>query len=540
MGGSAGVEIKEVDKSVRVPSFPGVYCGCVVVSPKGPTEPTLVTRAEQLYDWFLPKGKTFRGLDTSFYTAAVALQATDKLWVVRVHNNALYGGFTIATPLDLDNNLTTGQATGTLSVGISNPETYLFVQDEILFLYGANPGAWNNDIGIKLFTRTDTSRYQEELTQLKTQLQVEAFVIEVYLRENLNTPVEVHVVSRQKGARDGFGKNIYVESSLKSSAYIRALDKDVVNENEVPSSVSTISWLGGGDNGAVVTSGQVVAGLNHFSNTDEIPLFLLLDSGWTIREVHNKIVTICESRKDCFGVCSVPYSAEASANYLTEIVDYRRNVWNPNSSFAALYTGHCKIFDKDIDDSFFIPPTGFVASAISRTASNYEVWFPPAGWRRGKLNVLDVRRRFTRGEKDALYNAGINPIRFAPGRGVAIWGQKTLHALPSALDRINVRLMLIVIQQAIAVALEDWQFELNTYEERERLRIVVTNYLNLIKARKGLYDFYVLCDETNNPPQVIDNHELNVDVFVKPTRSIEFITLRTIITSTGMDFALLK
>jgi phage tail sheath protein FI len=169
---------------------------------------------------------------------------------------------------------------------------------------------------------------------------------------------------------------------------------------------------------------------------------------------------------------------------------------------------------------------------------NYEMWFPPAGFRRGLINVLDVRRRFSQGEMDYLYDNGINPVRFYPGRGIVIWGQKTLLARPSHLDRLNVRLLLIVIEPAIRMALEDFIMEINDDPARAIVRALLVSNMDDIKARRGVYDYMVKCDDENNTPEEIDNHILNVWLFVKPTMSIEYIPFKVVITRTGMDFSI--
>lgn len=139
---------------------------------------------------------------------------------------------------------------------------------------------------------------------------------------------------------------------------------------------------------------------------------------------------------------------------------------------------------------------------------------------------------------DYLYDNGINPLRFAPGRGILINGQKTLLSRPSALDRLNVRMLLIVIEPAIASALEDFLFELNTAATRAIVTSMISSYMENIKARNGVYDYQVTCDDTNNSAEDIDNYTMNVWLFVKPTKSVEYIPFTVIITRTGTSFQL--
>lgn len=517
------VTIKETDLSTRVPSFPGVYGAIVIPAPKGPVnEPILITNESDLLRYYTPDESVKIGYSTTFYSGLAFLRKSNKLWVVRAANNPLYGGATVAANADLDGDTNVGLATGTLTTGLSDPNAYTFVQDELFLIYGANQGAWNNDIGIKVIT-----------TGVK---EPDAFIIEVYKRSDQNNPVEVWTVSRIPGKKDGYGRNIYIETVLEGSLYIRAVDNVAVDSAIMPIESTTITWLGGGSDGTAVTDSEMIIALHTLDSKDTYPITLVMDGGWATPAYHNEIISFCETRKDCFGILSVPYANEASASYLKDIVTYKTKELNANTSYAAMYSSHVLIYDKFNDRKIYVSPDGFVAGVISETASNYEIWYPPAGLRRGQLRVLDVRRRFTQGEMDYLYDNGINPIRFAIGKGITVWGQKTLLSRPSALDRINVRLMLIVIENAIAVALEDFLFEVNDFATRALVKSIIESYLSSIQARRGLYDFYVVCDETNNTPTDIDNYRLNVWVFVKPVKAAEYIQLNTIITSTGASF----
>ena len=137
---------------------------------------------------------------------------------------------------------------------------------------------------------------------------------------------------------------------------------------------------------------------------------------------------------------------------------------------------------------------------------------------------------------DYLYENGINPIKFEPGRGIKIWGQKTLLARPSSLDRLNVRLLLITLYPAVKEALQDFLFEINDDSTRAIATAILTSYFDNIKARRGVYAFSVVCDDTNNSPEDIDNYRMNVDIYLQPVKSIEYIPFSFIITRTGVDF----
>jgi phage tail sheath protein FI len=363
-------------------------------------------------------------------------------------------------------------------------------------------------------------------------------LIEVFKSSNLATPLESWLCSRKQGKKDGFGRNIYVVDVLESSNYIRARDNVAVLDNVYPKDQVTPLLLGGGNDGLAVTDSEMITAALTLANKDELLLTVLMDGGFATPAYQQALDGIASSRQDCVALLSVPYSAEASASYMTDIIDYRKTTLNLNSSYSALYTSHVKIYDRFNDRSLYVSPEGYAAAVISYSATNQEIWFPPAGYRRGIIQVLDVRRKFTRGEMDALYDSGINPIRFAPGKGIAVWGQKTLLSRPSSLDRLNVRLLLVVIEPAIAAALEDFLFEFNDEPTRSLATSIVDSYMVDIQARRGVQDFRVVCNSTNNTAVDIDNNRLNMDVFIKPNRSAEEINLRMVLTATSISFEL--
>ena len=398
--------------------------------------------------------------------------------------------------------------------------------DEALLIYAANEGQWANSVGVKVTT------YAANPNKVK---EPGAFMIEVFKNSNLNVPVETFTCSRVQGAKDGFGKNIFVEDVLTSSNYIRAFNNVAVADTVLPKDVSTVLLMGGGDNGSAVTDAEIIQALDAFYNKDTYQLTVLMDGGHASPAVQLEMDTICQSRNDCVALMSVPYSDEVASDYMTQIVNYRQTDLNLNSSFSALYTPHLKIYDSFNDRNLYASPDGFAGAAISASASNFEIWFPPAGYTRGIVNALEARVKFDEGERDALYDAQINPIRFKAGRGLAIWGQKTLLTRPSSLQSLNVRLMLIVIEPAIAEALEDFLFELNDSTTQLVAKTRVDRYMENIQSRRGVFDFSTICDDTNNTAADIQANRLNLDLYVIPTGSVETIVFRTIVTAAGVS-----
>jgi hypothetical protein len=415
----------------------------------------------------------------------------------------------------------------TLNVTVQGADAVAVV-DECILIYASSPGLWGSSVGVKIFTYDLAPEVVKEPG---------AFLIEVYKTSNLQVPVESFICSRDIAARDGFGRNIFVDNVLQGSSFIRAISNPAVASTVYPKAQSTILLMAGGTDGLAVTDSEMIAAANTMASPDDVPVTLLMDGGFASPAYQSTLNAIASTRMDCVALLSVPIAKEIASSYLTDIVDYRRTELNLNTSYSALFSPHALVYDRFNDRRVYVAPDGYAGAAISFSASNFEIWFPPAGFRRGLVQVLDLRRRFTRGELDALYDAGINPLRFAPGKGIAIWGQKTLLSRPSALDRLNVRLLLIVIEPAIAAALEDFLFELNDQATRNFAVSVITSYLDGIKARRGIDDFLVVSDDSNNTPSDVDNNKMNVDVYVKPKKSVEFIPLRTIITSSGLSFA---
>jgi hypothetical protein len=436
----------------------------------------------------------------------------------KVNNNSLVDtadGYAPYVPLTADS--------------VVDPSAIPMDESDAFIIHGSSEGEWFKNIRCKF------TSYDSEPDRVK---EPGAMILEVFTSDNLVVPKEVHLVSRVPGTKDGYGNNIYIEDKLQSSNYVRAINGYAVDFNILPNSSVDFCYAVNGDDGDPITDSNMVKAVESLYNTNGYPVTLLLDGGHATPGYAKELIKISEARQDCVALLSCPMSAESTVDYATAIVDYRKNILNANTSYAALYSSYQQVVDKYNNRSIFIAPDGFAASAISYSASNYRIWYPPAGFKRGSLNVVDSKIRFTKGEMDYLYDNGINPIRFYPGKGINIWGQKTLLSRPSSLDRLNVRLLLIVIKPAIAEALESFLFEINDPSTRALVTFMIKSYMESVKSNKGVYDFKVICDDSNNSGDDIDNHIMNVDLFIKPTQSTEYIPFTTIITRTGMDFKL--
>ena len=208
-----------------------------------------------------------------------------------------------------------------------------------------------------------------------------------------------------------------------------------------------------------------------------------------------------------------------------------------DTNYAATYYPWVKVLDDSINLPTWVPPSVVIPGVYAQNDRVAHEWFAPAGLNRGGLsNVLEAKTRLTHAERDLLYEGRINPIASFPGQGVVVFGQKTLQAKPSALDRINVRRMLIRIKKFIASSSRYLLFENNTVATRNRFLNIVNPYLDSVQSNQGLSSFRVVMDDSNNTPDVIDRNQLVGQIYLQPARSVEFIVLDFVVQPTGASF----
>jgi len=514
---SAGVYVKEKDISEIIPNLSTTTAGIAGYSLKGDTtQLRLMTNTQQFIQEY---GEPVPG-NYFHYSALAYLGNGTKLYCMRVVNGSLYGGIKIKDESSI-------QANAAISAGAVTPDfVAVSGEDNLFYIYGANPGTWNNNIGIRI-TSVDAVEY--------------TFNIEVYFTDadGITTKVETWTVSRQTKV-DGYGKQLYLEDRINEfSDYIVVADDVSQSATVLPKVQATTLSIAQGSDGSAVTSADLVTGWDAFSNPDNVDIRVLIGSGQTDIPVQQKLKTIVEDRKDCIALLDMPYAQLSS---VTSMVTWRESTQNFNSSYVALYSPWVKMYDPYNDKIIEVPPSGYVASQIAYNDYVAEVWYAPAGFNRGIANVLGLTNVFTQGERDTLYSSGINPLQTFRGEGNVIWGQKTEQVKASALDRVNVRRLLITIEKAISVALRYFVFEPNSDVTRFRIVSMIEYYMDQLSAKGAFQDelgdkgYLVVCDITNNPPAVIDANELHVDVFLKPSRAAEYIQLQTIITTTGASF----
>ena len=288
------------------------------------------------------------------------------------------------------------------------------------------------------------------------------------------------------------------------------------------------------DIAAAVTSGyELFRDSENFNDVD----FLIPGSITADRAA--KLIDIAESRRDCVAVISPRRSdvinSSTSAVKTENIVDFFSGI--ASSSFAMFDSGYKYIYDKFNDTYRYVPCAADVAGLCINTTINSETWFSPAGYNRGNLrNATKLAYSPKQSERDRLYTNRINPIVSFPGQGIVLFGDKTALSSPSAFNRINVRRLFIEIEKNIARFSKFQLFEINDEVTRSSFKAAVEPYLRGVQGRRGIYDFLVVCDETNNTADVIDRNEFNAEIYVKPARSINFITVTFIATRTGISF----
>jgi phage tail sheath protein FI len=294
--------------------------------------------------------------------------------------------------------------------------------------------------------------------------------------------------------------------------------------------------LSGGVSG-VPTDGNLMTSLSTFANSElyDVSLIPLADSSSTV--VTYAINSVAEVRKD-----AVIFASPTRANVVnnagseaTSVVSFRNGL--PSSSYAVLDSGWKYQYDRYNDVYRWVPLNGDTAGLAVRTDFVADPWFSPAGFNRGQVkNVVKLAWSPSQTDRDTLYKAGINPVVTFPGNGTVLFGDKTLLAKPSAFDRINVRRLFIVLEKAIATAAKFQLFEFNDPFTRAQFRNLVEPFLRDVQGRRGITDFKVVCDESNNTAQVIDTNNFVADIFIKPARAINFIQLNFIATRSGISF----
>lgn len=360
-------------------------------------------------------------------------------------------------------------------------------------------------------------------------------------------------VSKASDAKNDDGSSNYWVNVLNSrSSYIYAIN-NAMAANGV---AQTTTWgstagnttfaqtsneytfsLSGGVSGAVSDANRTSA-YDLFDNADEVDVSLVILGSASSTLIQNVIDRVVTNRKDCVAFFSPRFDDVVNnvGSEATDIIAFK-NLIGRSTSYAVMDSGWKYQFDKFNNVYRWVPLNGDIAGLCVRTDFERDPWFSPAGFNRGQIkNVVKVAWNPNKTMRDELYKNGINPVVTFNGEGTILYGDKTLLAKPSAFDRINVRRLFIVLEKAIARAAKYSLFEFNDAFTRAQFVALVEPYLRDVQGRRGIYDFRVVCDETNNTPEVIDRNEFIGDIYIKPARSINFIQLNFVAVRTGVAF----
>jgi phage tail sheath protein FI len=303
----------------------------------------------------------------------------------------------------------------------------------------------------------------------------------------------------------------------------------------------TNSSLSGGSD-VPVTDANLITAYGLFDNADEVDISLVITGGASVTVQQHVIDNISSARKDCIAFVSPRYSdvVGQSGNETTNIRSWITSLARQSNAgtYAVADSGWKYMFDKYNNTYRYVPLNGDIAGLCVFTDSVRDPWFSPAGFNRGQIkNVVKLAWNPTKTQRDTIYAQGVNPVGTFPGQGTVLFGDKTLQSKPSAFDRINVRRLFIVLEKTIAQAAKFSLFEFNDDFTRNQFVALVTPFLRDVKGRRGIYDYRVVCDSTNNTSQVVDANQFVGDIYIKPARSINYIQLNFVAVRTGVDFS---
>jgi phage tail sheath protein FI len=507
---SPAVSIREIDLTgvvSNVQSSTGAFVG---EFSWGPVDKRVsVSNESELVSTF---GSPEKAKAVDFFSAAYFLKYSSSLFVVRVEDGTNASSGTPATIKNTDHWETSFSATA---------DTF----------YAKYPGELGNSIEVTVIpagVENDLFDSVPEGDELHVIVKDVDGKISGFAGEVLETFAYVSSVS---GSKDAQGGSSYISDVINSqSQYVW------VGEVELgfsPDSGETV-WsytLSGGTTSTVSTANKGAA-YSIFEDVDSVTVDFIIAAQDVDADV---VTTISEIRRDCVAVASPSRSSvignpDPTATILT-------NAPLTRSSYTVIDNNFFKVYDKYNDQYIFIPAASSTAGLMAATDLQSAPWFSPAGERRGRyLGVTDLAYSPSKADRDELYKAGINPIANIPGSGVLLYGDKTYQRRPSAFDRINVRRLFLTLERAIGEAGKNVMFEMNDEFTRAEFVNIVEPLLREVQGRRGITDFRVVCDETNNTPAVIDRNEFVASIFIKPARSINYVTLNFVAVRTGVQF----
>jgi hypothetical protein len=557
------VDVNEIDLTTTVPAV-ATSIGVIVLRDtyKGPEKPhkQLITTVNDLIDTF-GKPTSTANCYQDMLAATGYLRYGNALYCTRAMPvSATFAGTKAASgAISTFTAFTTADAYKLSDFTSGDPDEF---DDEVtvsgtfpFYIIANSRGAWGNNIRIAVIDYTtyneissgghsDWTTY-EALAAVDSPLtDTKDFLILVQAMEQSETSYttkEVWNVSTVEARLDDSGVAKYAPIVInQQSSYIRIAMNDAVIDGAITISTSAWQTFGGGqdNNGDSVLDATIEQSLDLYSNAEEIDVNLFIDANKSTT-VKSYMVTLCETRKDSVAILDCLYgdAVNNSGNEATDIRNYRLNTLNENTSYASLYANWLEVYDKWNGKYRWIPASGHVAGVYANTDNISDPWFAPAGLNRALLgNVRRLAWNPTLGERDILYKNGINPIVSFAGQGKVVWGQKTLLNKESAFNRINVRRLFMVLEKAISTACRYFLFEPNDDLTRLLLINMIEPFLRDVRSRRGIYEYLLICDSSNNTAERIDRNELWCDIYIKPVRSAEYIVLNFVATKTGASF----
>ena len=559
---SPGVNVSEVDLTTVVPSVlttAGAFAGSFSW---GPANKRIQVDSE------ITLASTFRQPDsntaTSFFTAASFLAYGNNLQVVRAINsgsknaraNTSASAIQIANEDVFESSYLTGQGAAPQGPVLARYPGALGNSLVISLIDGGgNFATWNvNGVGVSSYFTGAPGTSDQAAAAAATNDELHMIVLDGTggITGVRNTVLEVFpYLSKASDAVDSLGnsnyfknviynksKYIYMVDSLSADTTFATWGSPLAGGTAFVTQPVSIDWQLSAGTDAALADGDLQTAYDLFTNADEVDVSLILTGGASSTVQQYVIDNVANSRKDCIAFVSPP-SASVVNNVGSEVEDILS--WNTSlarsSSYVVADSGWKYQFDKYNNVYRWIPLNGDIAGLCVYTDSVRDPWFSPAGFNRGNLkNVVKLAWNPNKTQRDSLYAKGINPVGTFPGNGTVLYGDKTLQAKPSAFDRINVRRLFIVLEKSIAQAAKYSMFEFNDEFTRAQFVALVTPFLRDVQGRRGIYDFRVVCDTTNNTSQVIDSNQFVGDIYIKPARSINFIQLNFVAVRTGVDF----
>lgn len=555
---SPGVNVKEIDATNVVPAVSSSIGGTVGAFNWGPVaEISTVSSEKELAEKFgQPSDLTAK----YFLPAAGFLQYGSALKVVRI----------------ADSSQVNANASGTAGLTINNESDYenaghLATVDGTYGNWAAKyPGALGNGLEVHIATsglttawtswayrgqfsaKPATSEFAENVGATSAGDEVHVVVVDGAgtFTGTAGTVLETYeFLSQASNAKKSDGStNYYAAVVNNTSKYVWFMEHDstLTNAGTAVTSGSTFvagevvaDTLSGGADDQSPSDGELQLALDLFADAESVDVNLLfggLDSATGTFTNSKYLIDLATARKDVMAFVSPPTVDTVGATDATDVITWAEGL--TSTSYGVADSSALYVYDKYNDVYRHIPAYGHIAGLCANTDNVADTWFSPAGQTRGAiLGVTKLAFNPTGAQRDALYQARVNPLVAFAGEGVQLFGDKTLLARPSAFDRINVRRLFIVMEKAIAKAARAQLFEFNDEFTQAQFRNMVEPFLRDIKGRRGVTDFAVICDSTNNTGEVVDGNRFVADIYVKPARSINFITLNFIATRTGVDFS---